>query len=292
MLNGRLRDLVLKLSALASGEVLLDGKPIEVEALDQVLQAVDKQTTTIWYYRQAASKEPPPHALAVIQLAIKHKLRISISSKPDFSDYVDAKGVSHPRTAPDQTRMPEVVVPANIGEIFEKIRKIAAGENGKGGLVILRPNRTYLIVPPMPESPEVKKFADGLARLFPGGIQRNIAVISNTEFGEGEATIVAEVNQAIPFFGLLMGLSYLGHAVWIFEGHSSALQAGCWNADALLVDSAMLPLLPAGWQDIASASMRNANILVHDRATFQLKVVRKVGAANDRLEFAAQPFRA
>jgi hypothetical protein len=38
--------------------------------------------------------------------------------------------------------------------------------------------------------------------------------------------------------------------------------------------------------------MRNANILVHDRATFQLKVVRKIGTATDRLEFGAQPFRA
>ena len=284
--------MVLKLSALASGEVLLDGKPIEIEALDQVLHAADKASTTVWYYREAASKEPPPHAMAVIQLVVKHKLRISISSKPDFSDYVDAKGVSHPRTAAGQARMPEVVLAANIGEIFEKIRKIAAGEKGKGGLVILRPNRTYLTVPPMSESPELKKFADGLARLFPAGIQRNIAVISNTEFGNGSTPSVAEVNKAIPFFGLLMGLTYLGHAVWVFEGHSSALQAGCWNADALLIDSAMLPLLPAGWQDTASDAMRNANILVHDRATFQLKVVRKVGEASDRLEFAAQPFRA
>jgi len=283
--------LILKLSVLASGEVLLDGKPIEMSALDRTLQSADKATTAVWYYREAASKEAPPHAMAVIQLVVKHKLRISISSKPDFSDYVDAKGVSHPRAAHAIAQMPEVVVPANIGEIFENVRKIAAGEKGQGGLVILRPNRTYLTVPRMPESPELKKFADGLGHLIPAGVQRNVAVISCTEFGAEPTPSVAEVNNAIPFFGLLMGLSYLGHAVWVFEGHPSALQAGCWNADALLVDSAIIPLLPTDWQDTARAAMRNANILVHDRATFQLRVVSKVGEASDRLEFAPQPAR-
>ncbi len=272
---------------------MLDGQPIEMDALDRKLQAADKETTAIWYYREAAAKDPPPHAMAVIQLVIKHKLRISISSRPDFSDYVDGKGVSHPRAPQAVGRMPEVVEASNIGDIFESIRKIAAGDKGQGGLVILRPNRTYLVVPPMPESPELKKFAEGLAHLIPAGVQRNVAVIANTEFGSGAQTpSVAEVNQAIPFFGLLMGLSYLGHAVWVFEGHASAFQAGCWNADALLVDSAIVPLLPAGWQQTARAALRNANILLHDRATFQLRVVSSAGAATDRLEFTAQPFRA
>ncbi|HUJ50089.1 MAG TPA: hypothetical protein VLW25_07805, partial [Bryobacteraceae bacterium] len=152
--------------------------------------------------------------------------------------------------------------------------------------------RTYLTVPRMSESPELKKFADGLGRLIPAGVQRNVAVISCTEFGAEPTPSVAEVNNAIPFFGLLMGLSYLGHAVWVFEGHASALQAGCWSADALLVDSAIIPLLPPDWQETARGAMRNANILVHDRATFQLRVVSKVGDASDQLGFAPQPFRA
>jgi hypothetical protein len=32
-----------------------------------------------------------------VQLIIKYKLPVSMSAKPDFSDYVDAKGVSRPR---------------------------------------------------------------------------------------------------------------------------------------------------------------------------------------------------
>ena len=283
--------MVLKLSVLASGEVLFDGQPIKLDALDHRLESADKGNDAVWYYREAAAKDPPPTAKAVIQLVIKHKLRISISSKPDFSDYVDAKGVSHPRAAQVIPGMPNVVIPTNLREIFDNIRKIAAGDKGQGGLVILRPNRSYLVVPKMPESPELKKFAEGLAHLLPPGVQRNVAVISYTEFGAQTPT-VTEVDKAIPFFGLLMGLAYLGHAVWVFEGHASALAEGCRDADALLIDSAMLPLLPSGWQETARAAMRNANILVHDRASFQLRVVSGAGSGATGLEFGAQPFRA
>lgn len=277
--------MILKLSALASGAILLDGEPIEMDVLDQKLAAADRQRTAIWYYRESAANEPTPEARAVIQLVIKHKLPISMSSLPDFSDYVDAKGVSHPRVAQHGRGMPEVLIPSNIEEIFEKIRNLAAGEKREGGLAILRPNRRYLIVPRMPDNPELKKFADGLAHLLPPGVQRNVAVIGNTDFGD--QTSVGDVDKAIPFFGVLMALSYLGHAVWIFEGHASALEAGCRLADALIVDSALIPLLSANWQDKARGAMRSANILVHDRATFQLRVMSKLGTAKDRMEFNA-----
>lgn len=276
--------MILKLSVLASGVVLLDGEAIAMDALDRKLESADKQSTAIWYYREAAAKDPAAEAQAVIQLVVKHKLRISMSSQPDFSDYLDAGGVSHPRV-PAPVRMPDVVAASNIGEIFDHIRKLAAGDQGQGALVILRPNRTYLVAPKMNENPELQKFADSLAHLLPPGVQRNVAVIANTDFGT-QAPSVYEVDKAIPFFGLLMGLSYLGHAVWVFEGHASAFQAGIRNADALIVDSALVPLLPAGWLDTARAAMRSANILVHDRASFQLRVVSKLGSAG-ALEFGA-----
>lgn len=266
--------------------VLLDGQRIEMDALDRKLSSVDKQGTGIWYYREAAAGEPHPQAMAVIQLVVKHKLRISMSSKPDFSDYVDAKGVSHLRVTQPDPRMPDVIVAANIDEIFEKVRHIASGEQRQGGLVILRPNRSYLVVPRMPDNPGLKKFASGLSHLLPAGVQRNVAVIANTEFGD-QTPSVTDVDQAIPFFGLLMALSYLGHAVWIFEGHPSALEAGCRDSDALIADSARIPLLPVDWQDVARAAMRSPNILVHDRATFQLRIVSKLGKLNNRLEFNA-----
>jgi hypothetical protein len=84
---------------------------------------------------------------------------------------------------------------------------------------------------------------------------------------------------------MLVGLSYIGHAVWVFEGHASALAAGCREADVLIVDSAMRPLLPPAWDADAAAAMRNGNILVHNRATFQLAMLRKAGTDAARLQF-------
>jgi hypothetical protein len=280
----------IKISVSASGDVLLDGRSVDLAQLDQALQTAKAENCTVWYYREAPGKEAPPRAIEVLQLVVKHKLTISMSSKPDFSDYVDAKGVSHPRQG--GMRMPDVKVAANIEEIFAKVRGIAAGREKQRGLVIVRPDRTYLLLPPIAETPQLKKIAEGLAQMIPSAVQRNVAIIANTELG-GDGTAapgVAEVNKSIPFLGLLMGLSYIGHAVWIFEGHPSALEAGCRDADVLIVDSAMLPLLQAGWQDAAAAAMRSANILVHDRTTFQLRIIRKIGASNAQLEFrAAEP---
>ena len=268
--------------------MLLDGQVIDMETLDQKLSAADKTTTTVWYYREAATKEAPPHAMAVIQTIVKHKLKISISSKPDFSDYVDAKGVSHPRQAP-QAQIPDVNQNADIEKVFGTVRAVANGESGQRGLVILLPDRQYLVLPPMPDSPELKKIAAGLAQFIPADVRRNIAVIAPTSLAATGTPDVAQVGKAIPFLGLLMGLSQIGHAVWVFEGHPSALAAGCREADVLLIDSAVRPLLPEGWQDTARSALRNANILLHDRATFQLRVIAKIGSRTDRLEFAPQP---
>jgi hypothetical protein len=76
--------------------------------------------------------------------------------------------------------------------------------------------------------------------------------------------------KAIPFAGMLLGVAYIGHAVWAFEGHSSALAHGCRGADVLLVDSGMLPHLQLDWHAIASRAMRRQEIYIHDRNTFRL----------------------
>jgi hypothetical protein len=85
---------------------------------------------------------------------------------------------------------------------------------------------------------------------------------------------------------MLMGLTYIGHAVWVFEGHPSAFTVGCRHADVLIVDSSMLGGLEDGWEDRAAAVMRNANILVHDRSTFQLRILHKVGEQLGALGFS------
>lgn len=275
----------------------VDGEPIDMERLDQMLLAAKEANRVVWYYREAGSGDPPSQAMAAIQLIVKHKLRISMSSKPDFSDYVDAKGVSHPRTdsakkpaAPDgpAPQMPDVETGHDLAQVFAEARKLAASEQGRRGLVIVRPDRKSMVLPALAESPALKNLAQQMGRVVPPNPPRNIAVIACTGFAAGSAVPgVMEAGQAIPFLGMLIGLSYIGHAVWIFEGHPSAIAQGCRDADVLLVDSGMLPLLQPGWQDSAIPVMRNANILVHDRSTFQLRIAHKVGKSADRLEFLA-----
>ena len=144
-----------------------------------------------------------------------------------------------------------------------------------------------LLMPALETSEKLTEMAAGMERLIPSAVKRNIAVIAYIDIAAATANAfnVAEANRAIPFLGLLTGLTYLGHSVWIFEGHPSALAAGCRDADVLLVDSGMLPHLAKGWENTASAAMRNANILLRDRGTGKLRFLRKAGESRDRLEF-------
>jgi hypothetical protein len=88
---------VAKVTVLASGAVLLDGKPTTLPALDERLKALKAANGAVWYHRQNPASEPPPQGTAVVQMIIKHQLPVSMSAKPDFSDYVDRDGVSRPR---------------------------------------------------------------------------------------------------------------------------------------------------------------------------------------------------
>ncbi len=291
--------MVLKLSVLSSGAVLLDGQPVHFEQLQRALETAKRDEGIVWYYRESAAQSPPQHALQVLNLVVQNQLRISLSSKPDFSDYVDSKGQSHPRTPADLPRtnpvmtetedglpMPDVAYRDNLEEIFAKVRKTAAGERRRAALVVLRPDRESLVLPAMSQTPALKHAALSLERLVPANVKRNIAVIAYTVFPTAGEPNIHEVGRSIPFLGMLMGLTYIGHAVWVFEGHPSAFTVGCRHADVLIVDSSMLGGLEDGWQDRAAGVMRNANILVHDRGTFQLRILHKVGEQLGALGFA------
>jgi len=278
----------LKVSVLADGTILLDGERATFEQLDTALAKVKEANGQVWYYREAAPGEPPPAAKQFIQRVLSLKVPVSLSNKPDFSTWVDAKGVAHPRIA-SEIYMPQVESHRELDPYFAKVRATAAAKGPGDGLVIVRPDRTMLVLPRLAETAELKKMADGMKKMVPDTVQRNIAAIAFTVFepGPGGVAGLAEVGKAIPFLGMLVGLSYIGHAVWVFEGHASAIAAGCRDADILIVDSAMLPLLAKGWDAEAAAAMRSVNILVHNRANFTLGAIRKVGTDPSRFEFTS-----
>ena len=88
---------VVRISVLTSGKVLVDGKESNLSEVRKALGRARSEKGVVWYYRENGKGEPPQQAMEVIKLVIENKLPISMSSKPDFSDYIDDKGQSQPR---------------------------------------------------------------------------------------------------------------------------------------------------------------------------------------------------
>jgi hypothetical protein len=168
-------------------------------------------------------------------------------------------------------RMPEVDTPATMAALFDTARSTAAegartgGDSARRSVVIVTPGRLLMLQPcPSPGSMSENQVAS-MQQLLPGP-RRHVVAIGYTEL----AAVQSDLAKAIPFIGMLLGLAYIGHAVWLFEGHPSALVDGSRNADLMLVDGAMIPHLQPDWQVVAGRAMRRPEIYVHDRRTFRL----------------------
>ena len=76
----------LKLSVLADGQVLADGRPVKLDELKLILDELANDKGTVLYYREnSAEEEPHPNAMTVIQLIVENQLPIALSTEPDFS---------------------------------------------------------------------------------------------------------------------------------------------------------------------------------------------------------------
>ncbi len=170
--------------------------------------------------------------------------------------------------------MPEVDEVPNIEEVFEKARKAASGE-GEQSLetlarhVIVVTGRMLMFQPCPPPGSMTQTQVASAEQMMSPKVKRNVAAIGYTEL----SALRTDISKAIPFFGFLIGFAYIGHAVWAFEGHPSALAAGCRNADVLIADGNMVPHLQNDWVAVASSVMRKPEIYVHDRAKYSLRKV-------------------
>ena len=125
-------------------------------------------------------------------------------------------------------------------------------------LIMLTPDRqikTSTNLAPRDTLPH--EFIAHLESIAPSTEQWLIAAIGMTDF----EALQEDPYQAVPFLGTLEGFVQLGHAVLLFEGHSSALGAVCENADLLLVDELMIPHLQPDWLQIALSVMRNEYVI-------------------------------
>ena len=166
--------------------------------------------------------------------------------------------------------MPEVFIREDIESIFSRARAAAAepAQDDEGiyrrQVIIVTPGR-LLISKECPLAGELPP--ENLVVLEKFVPRKPILQICAIAYTELEA-LKKNMRKAIPFIDYLMGFSALGHSVWIFEGHSSAMAAGCRDADLLLVDSGMLPALEKNpdWKESAAASMRKQEIKLISRS--------------------------
>jgi hypothetical protein len=75
----------------------LDGREATVSEVSRALERTKTKRGTVWYYREHGKGEPPREAIELFKLMVENNLPISLSSKADFSDYLDEQGQSHPR---------------------------------------------------------------------------------------------------------------------------------------------------------------------------------------------------
>jgi hypothetical protein len=90
-------DPKIEVKVMADGSVFLDGQPATLATIDEKFAELAKAKGTVRYYRESAQSQPPPVAKDVIALVAKHRLPISFSSKPDFSDTIDLRNVARQR---------------------------------------------------------------------------------------------------------------------------------------------------------------------------------------------------
>jgi hypothetical protein len=170
-----------------------------------------------------------------------------------------------------EPRMPEVDTPPTLAAVFDTARSTAAagaqapGSEARRCVVIVTPGRLLMLQPCPPAGSMSDQQAAGMHRLLPQP-QKRVAAIAYTE----RTALQTDISKAVPFMGMLLGLAYIGHAVWLFEGHPSALAHGSRDADVMVVDGGMVAHLQPDWHLVAGRAMRRSEIYIHDRATFRL----------------------
>jgi hypothetical protein len=143
------------------------------------------------------------------------------------------------------SEMPKVDVPPDLEGRFTKARLVAAGKtpanpsadpNGERCMVVVTPNRSFAILRNPAKSALPPQGVQALEKIAPSIKPLTIRVIASIQFD----TLLEPQAKPDPIIGLTIGLSRIGHTVVVFEGHSSAFQAGCRDADLLVVDETLI----------------------------------------------------
>lgn len=167
-------------------------------------------------------------------------------------------------------RMPTVEIPPDTEERFATARLIAWGKKpanpsadtaGERCIVVVTPGRTFAILRCPRANAMPPNAVQALEKIAPSARPLNVAVVAYLQIDP----LLEKQLTTNPVVGLIIGLGYIGHNVIVFEGHPSAFNAGCRDADMLIVDESMIPHLQKGWEHAAWTVMRGSDILVCGR---------------------------
>jgi hypothetical protein len=87
---------VAKVRVSRTGQVELNGAKVTREQFRAALAQLSDEGGEVWYYREALEERPSEEVLKTFRLIPEAGLPVRISSKPDFSDYIDDQGNSVP----------------------------------------------------------------------------------------------------------------------------------------------------------------------------------------------------
>lgn len=80
-----------------AGEIWCDEVRTSLGDLAPRLAELRAANGVVWYYREDVDADPAPEAMAVVRMVIEQRLPISMSTREDFGDVVQADGTAVPR---------------------------------------------------------------------------------------------------------------------------------------------------------------------------------------------------
>jgi hypothetical protein len=81
----------------SDGRVTINDQPVAPSEITAKLSEVKRSGGSVWYWRANAGGDRHPNADLVMKAIADLRLSVSLSTRRDFSDYVDENGRSRPR---------------------------------------------------------------------------------------------------------------------------------------------------------------------------------------------------
>lgn len=89
---------IAKVRVSHAGEVEMNGVRLNHEEFRSALEKLKDRGGAVWYYRERSSEPASEEVLKVVRIVGEAGVPVRMSSRPDFSDYIDEKGNSVPST--------------------------------------------------------------------------------------------------------------------------------------------------------------------------------------------------